>query len=147
MSIYFTGPEDIRGLVNHLRAIDKEAIQDVNKKVRPIGRAVVSDAKSRASYSRRIPGAIRMRTNIANRGNPGITIRVLAAQAPHGRLLEGIARGHTSHISHPVFGNRKKWVRQPTRPYLRPAMQQRRSDFLNAAREGVHDAARRHGFI
>ena len=147
MSLYVQGIDDVRGMINHLRAIDKDAIKELNRTFKATAAPVVAEAKSRAAYSTRIPGAISLRANTANRKRPGVVIRVSAAKAPHGRLLEGMARGHKDRIRHPVFGNRTTWVNQPTRPYLRPAIKGAHPKFLAATGEAVRAAAKKNGFI
>lgn len=84
---------------------------------------IVSDMKSRASYSSRIPGAIRLSVSFAKRRG-GVHIRVNSKRAPHARVLErGNDGSRSTTFRHPVFGDKEVWVSQPTQPFFFPAIQ------------------------
>lgn len=141
------GPEDpseaIRVLQKDLGKIEPE----LRKKLRPALKAaaapIVADAKVRASYSARIPRAISLSIRFAKR-DPGVSMRVRRAVAPHGRTLEGIQGNAT--FRHPVHGHRDRWVNQQTRPYLAPAAEAGMDGALAATVAAVDEVAREQGF-
>lgn len=132
-----------RKLVADLRAIPVELRRELRRELRAAGAPIVADAKSRAAWSSRIPGAIGLRTSASGRGLAA-TIRVRAARAPHARPIENQGRHGT--FRHPVFGNRDRWVPQRARPFLDPAARAGFSRFVQATGKAVETAARRHGF-
>lgn len=109
------------------------------------GRGALSDAKSRASWSRRIPAAIKAQpmvgTGLANR--VGVQLRVSVAAAPHARPYEGLGQGGS--FRHPVFG-RDRWVSQNTRPYIWPAVRGRIPQITADVDTAYEAAARECGF-
>ncbi|HEX4816702.1 MAG TPA: HK97 gp10 family phage protein [Nonomuraea sp.] len=135
--------EAIRLLHKDLGTIEPE----VRKKLRPALKAaaepIVANAKVRASYSARIPRAITLSVRFSKR-DPGVSMRVRRAVAPHGRALEGI-RGNTT-FRHPVHGHRDRWVVQPTRSYLAPAAEAGMDGALAATVAVVDQVARDLGF-
>jgi hypothetical protein len=140
MSIYLTGADDLRGLINHLRAIDKTTIRNLNTELKAAAEPIAADARRRASWSTRIPGAIRVGVS-RSRARPGATIRVATANAPHARPYEGFGK---KSFRRQVYG--KAWVTQPTRPYLMPAVKAGRDGYRAAVEKAVRDAAAKHGF-
>jgi len=122
--------------------------RNVRERFDAAGQPLLSDAKSRASWSTRIPGAITVRafTN-QGRGSLGLQLRADVGVAPHARAYEGLTRGGSAaQFRHPVYGHLDRWVPEPTRPYLSPAVEaagERLPDELLAAFE---DAARELGF-
>lgn len=108
-----------------LKQTEPELAKGLRTALRAAGELVASDARERASYSRRIPGSIRVRTT-------GLTVSVVAggAKAPNAGPLEHGGREGT--FRHPVFGNRGVWVDQPGRPFLHPALYARRAVAVSA---------------
>lgn len=135
--------EAIRQLSKDLEGIPKE----LRKKLRPALKAaaepIVQDAKSRAAWSSRIPRAITLSVRFAKR-DPGVSMRVRSAVAPHGRVYEGI-RGNAT-FRHPTHGHRDRWVAQETRSYLAPAAEAGMDGALAATVEAVDQVAREQGF-
>ncbi|AQZ67637.1 unnamed protein product [[Actinomadura] parvosata subsp. kistnae] len=135
--------EAIRVLQKDLGSIEP----DLRKKLRPAlktaAEPIVADAKVRASWSARIPRAISLSIRFSKR-DPGVSMRVRRAVAPHGRPYEGI-RGNAT-FRHPVFGNRDRWVTQQTRSYLAPAAESGMDGALAATVAAVDETAREHGF-
>lgn len=122
-----------------LRAFAATVRREVRPAIQKAAEPIVADARRRASWSRRIPKAIRV--SVAKRG---VNIVVSSARAPHGRVFEGI-RGNSS-FRHPVFGHRDRWVEQATRPYLSPAVEAGRGKVRAELVSVVEDAARKHGY-
>lgn len=117
-----------------------EQFADVPKELRPaIRRAVneaasgfMADVKADASWSSRIPAAVRTKTSFSQRA-PGVRVYVDASRAPHARPYEGMAKGGNERLfRHPVYGNREAWVTQATRPFFRPNVEKHRQPVLDA---------------
>lgn len=122
-----------------LRAMSKEVRREIRPALRKAAEPMVSEAKARAGWSTRIPGAIRLA--VIKRG---VEIRVSAKRAPHARPYEGITGA--AQFRHPVHGHRDRWVSQKTRPFLDPAVKAHRGKIRPALFKIVEDAARRHGY-
>lgn len=137
--------EAIRKLSKDLNGIPKELRKQLRPALKAAASSIVQDAKVRASWSTRIPRAITLSVRIGKR-DPGISIRVRGAVAPHGRPYEGI-RGNAT-FRHPLFGRRGKgeWMVQATRPYLAPAAEAGMNGALAAAVAAVDQTARNLGF-
>jgi hypothetical protein len=133
-----------KGFQKELKAMNNAVAKELNAEFRDVIRQhVLPDAKANASWSSRIPGAIKPQVT-----QRLIGLRVARKQAPHGRPYEGLqtgARGRST-FRHPVFGNRKVWVSQNTRPFLQPAMDDNREEAVEAAKKAVVSAAERAGF-
>jgi hypothetical protein len=114
--------------------------QDVPAKLRPAIRREVAAAgkgftdavKADASWSSRIPGAVKIKTSFAQRG-AGVRVFVDSKAAPHARPYEGLAPGgNRNAFRHPVYGNREVWVTQATRPFFAKNIAPHRAKFLDA---------------
>lgn len=134
---------EIRALIAELGKIPQELRTALRPELKGVADVIVADARGRASWSTRIPGAITTSVRFGAR-DPGVTIRVRDSKAPHGRAFEGITGA--SDFVHPVFGHRDREVAQSTRPYLEPAALAHMNDVLTAAAETVDRVAREHGF-
>lgn len=114
---------------------------ELRRALRPAIRAgsdeLVRDMRARASYSSRIPNAIRSTVSFAS-SSGGVTIRVDARRAPHARPLEGATNSRGGYFRHPVFGDRTTWVSQPTRPFFFPAIKAGQAQL----RRHIHEAVR-----
>lgn len=110
-----------------------------------IGQAMLSDARSRAGWSTRIPASLEARPiTDMTRGRVGVELRARLSKAPHARAFEGL--GQVGSFRHPVYGNRENWVDQKTRPYLWPAVRGRSRDAERAAQNVYEQVARECGF-
>lgn len=118
-----------------------------------IGQAALSDARSRASWSRRIPSAITTRPiTDMTRGRVGVELRVSKDKAPHARAYEGL--GQSGSFRHPVFADpnvsRSEWTwtqkNSQFRPFVWPAARGRAADAQRAVEQTFEDAARECGF-
>ena len=132
----------IRALAKELDGIPKELRQKLRPALRAAAEPVVQDARSRASWSTRIPRAISMSVRFSR--DPGVLIRVRRSVAPHGRSYEGITGA--SDFVHPVFGHRDREVAEGTRPYLEPAVRAAADNVLATAAGVVEQVAREQGF-
>lgn len=141
--------DDLARLIAALQGVDKRSRPLIRAAVRQAGDGAVRAAKSNASWSSRIPAAIRLNTSFSQR-NPGVRLVVSSRRAPHGRPYEGITGSRS--FRHPVFGrpNRTRrqwrWVSQPTRPFLLPAITKAREPTRRAIAEAIEKAARDSGF-
>ena len=121
--------------------------RSLRKQLRPALRRatspIVADAKRRASWSTRIPAAIRASTSFASR-KPRVSIVVDHRQAPHARPFENL--GQPGIFRHPVYGNYEAWVGQKARPFLFPAVFSHVDEVQAAIDRAVNDAAAQHGF-
>lgn len=125
-------------LAQQLGKVPIELRRELRPKLRAGADAIVRDMKARASYSTRIPGAIRTTVSFAARGG-GVKIRVDSNRAPHARVLErGNLGGRHDTFRHPVFGDTDVWVSQPTRPFFFPAVRAGREQL----KKHISDAVR-----
>jgi len=135
--------QELRKLAKDLDGIPKELRKAMRPALKAAAEPIVQDAKSRASWSTRIPRAISLSVRFSAR-NPGVSIRVRRGAAPHGRAYEGITGA--SDFVHPVFGHRDREVSQATRPYLEPAVLAGADEVVSAVAETVDRVAREQGF-
>lgn len=140
-----TTSEDVRKLVNDIRKIGGQVPRELNKTFKRAAEPVAQQAQANASWSTRIPGAIKVKV-AQSRRFPGAQIVVDKDKAPHSRLYEfGSGRRSTS-FRHQVFGNEDNWVEQSTRPFIRPALVAKGDGFIKACDDAVDIAARLSGF-
>lgn len=146
-------PTDLRSMTPRLR-------RSLRAKLKEAAEPIAADARRRASWSTRIPGAISVTPGIARGSQVVIRFRVSAAKAPHARPYEGLSgRGAVTFFRHPVFGRgltrttRKgvevsadNWVSQKTRPFIEPALRAGRDDALRAVDDAIQATARDAGF-
>jgi rhodanese-related sulfurtransferase len=121
---------EIEFLLADLRAVPRNLQPAIRRAVADAAQAFLSDVREDASWSSRIPGAIRTRTSFAQRGS-GIRVLVDKAKAPHARPYEGLSSGGMQ-FRHPVFGNRDVWVSQQARPFFMPNVEKHREKVLDA---------------
>lgn len=133
------GHVDVVGLRELQRALKRFAPgvhKSFRKRLREIAKVVAADARGRASWSHRIPGAIQPFVTMKAAG-----VRVRAAKAQHGPLYEGGDQQRAT-FRHPLFGDRSHWYTQRTRPFLHPAVEAR-ARFIHAeAVKAVEEAKR-----
>jgi hypothetical protein len=147
--------DELRRLIRDLGKLPADVRGELRPVMRKAGQQALVKARANASWSTRIPAAIRLSVSFASR-RPGVSLVVDRRRAPHGRPFENL--GQPGSFRHPVpntrrrglraaaSGDRRRWVSQRARPFLFPAaedaMQQIDAD-IGAA---VESAARRHGF-
>lgn len=133
-----------------MRALPEAARKAVRPKLRTAGRLVVGDAASRAGWSSRIPGTVRMTTSFrANR--EGVTITAGNRTTPHARAYEDVLqRGKFRHPVHADAKNKTRkgwiWVTQTTRPFLFPAALANQAAATAAVQAALTEAAAELGF-
>ena len=126
-------------VARELKKVAPQLAKELNKELKQVmTREVLPDAKSNASWSSRIPGAIKPQATTRQ-----VALRVARKRAPHARPFEG--RGGGS-FRHPVFGNRSNWVTQSTRPFLKPALDKNAEKAVDGAQKAIATAAKAAGF-
>lgn len=123
-------------LAQMLREVPEDIRRELARELNALGQDVRATAAANASWSRRIPRSLNVRTTFGNRA--GVTITARSAVAPHARPFEGV--GGNAAFRHPLFGDRETWVNQATRPYLLDAADAHRPALVRAAVEAI-DAA------
>jgi hypothetical protein len=88
-----------------------ELRRGVNACVAPL----VNGVREEASWSSRIPDAVRAKTSFAAK-KAGVSVIVDAREAPEARPLNHSDQGGT--FRHPVFGNRDVWRAQAAHPFF-----------------------------
>lgn len=134
---------DMDQVITDLRAIPREVRKELRPVLKRAGEGAATAARAHASWSTRIPGAIRVAVRYGQQ-RPGVTLRVSAGRAPHARAFEGLGRPGV--IRHPLFGDREHWFAQARRPFAWPAVSSRRAEIERNVASVVEMAARRHGF-
>lgn len=129
-------------IVTDLRQIPREVRREVGPGIRKAAGPVLQAARGNASWSSRIPGALRLAVRFGRRTS-GVALVASARKAPHARPYENLGRPGV--FRHPV-GGRDRWVAQRARPFAWPAVRDHRQEIRQAIDDTVTDAARRHGF-
>lgn len=131
-------PAEWKRFLRDLRQLAPEVKKELTRELKGLLGPLSSTAKQNAGWSSRIPGAIGKTVTGSKVG-----LRVSSGKAPHARPFEGLA-GAT--FRHPVFGNRSAWVSQQARPFLLPALEAHRDEFIEKAGDAVDSAAREVGW-
>ncbi|MGW4426430.1 HK97 gp10 family phage protein [Streptosporangium sp. NPDC004631] len=135
---------EIQRLIADLRRVPSELRAELRPAVQRAAREVLAEARSRASWSSRIPGAMRVSVRFTGPA-AGASVIVSATRAPHARPYEGLTtRG--GDFRHPVFGNRDRWVPQAARPFLFPAARATREQVVREIDQAVERVLRRTGW-
>ncbi|MEU8279562.1 HK97 gp10 family phage protein [Microbispora bryophytorum] len=135
--------EEILRVLDVFGPLPAEIRRELRPALRKVAEPVLAQAKANASWSTRIPGAIRISTSFS-RKTAGVAITVSAGKAPHARPFEHLGRPGT--FRHPRFGDREKWVSQTARPFLFPAVSSADEDLVRETGRVVDQTARKHGF-
>lgn len=124
-------------LADMIKDLGGKMPKEIKAKIRPLlrktGQQALTAVRANASWSTKIPRATRLQISLAGK-RPGVAVVTRRNQAPHARPLEH--RGQPGRVRHPLFGNRKKWVTQPARPF----MTQEAPAWQAAVRDGIRDA-------
>lgn len=121
---------------DELRAAPVNIRRNVSRAVRQASNPLMNQMRQNASWSTRIPGAIRGRASASGKLAGAMVITVDSTIAPHARPYEG-ADSPNGFFRHPVFGNEDVWVSEPTRPFFFPAVQQFGPRFQEELTEAV----------
>jgi hypothetical protein len=107
--------KDLRQLYVDLKGVEGNLRVELRKGVKAAAEPIASAVRSAASWSSRIPGAVRVKPSFGARST-GVTITVDGGRAPEARVLEHGGRG--GNFRHPVYGNREVWVSQRAQPFF-----------------------------
>jgi hypothetical protein len=123
-------------LARDLKRAAPEVYAAFRGELRAVAQVVATEAKSRASFSTRIPATIKVRAGVG-------TVKVVAGGpgAPDAAPLENKGRAGT--FRHPVFGDRNVWVEQQARPFLAPALEAHRETVATGIEVAVVRAVER----
>jgi hypothetical protein len=135
--------DEIERLIHDMGRIPDDLRKKLRPRLRIAGRIVADDAKARASWSTRIPRAIRVSTSFTGR-RPGVSVIVNKSKAPHARPYEH--GGEPGKFRHPRWGDRRRWFDQQARPFLAPALQAKGDTAGRLITEAVDQTTRDAGF-
>lgn len=135
--------QDLAALFAAAKAAEGAVQVELRRGIKAAAKPMVDGVKSAASFSSRIPGAVRTKASFAAKGAT-VTITADPKAAPEAAPLNNGDRGGT--FRHPVYGNTDNWVSQTAHPFFvtgarsgQPASER--------AMQGVMDAiARKLGF-
>ena len=120
VELEFSG-ESLDDLAEDLRVSALRFREEVDKTVVKVGEEVGEEAKALARrHSKKVADSIRTIPTpgqVAIRAGEGVPLAALYELGNKGR---GGRKSET--FSHPVFGNRKVWVKQKRHPFLAPAL-------------------------
>jgi hypothetical protein len=140
-------PRSYRDFQRALGKLAPEAQKELNKQFRRMLGPLVAGARARASWSSRIPDAIRPQVT-PNR----VGLRIDRKKAPHGRAYEALRKNavNAQTFRHPVFAGPDRvdwrWVEQRSRPFVLPTIDEHRTQFYEQARRAMATAAEKAGF-
>ncbi len=135
----FQPPTFAAVIARDMRALPEATRRALRPKLRAAGQAIMRDAMGRASWSTRIPGAMRVTTSF-RQGREGVKVTVNGRIAPHARAYEDLTtRG--PEFKHPVFGRKGARAMQATRPFLLPAAQAAAPTVNQMMRDALDEAA------
>lgn len=107
-------------LFAELKAMEGSLQVELRRGIREAAAPMVAAVKANASWSSRIPGAVKAKPAFTAR-RAGVTIQVNAGAAPEARPLENLGKGGM--FRHPVYGNRQNWASQAARPFFFSALE------------------------
>lgn len=133
----------IRRMVRQHGSFPDELRKRLRPKLRAVSQPLLMDARRRASWSTRIPAALRIATSFTRR-QAGVSLVANRRRAPHARPYEGITGN--AEFRHPVFNDRERWVEQRTRPFAGPAADLHGASAVRAVNSAVDEAAKTAGY-
>lgn len=139
--------DEIERLIHDMGRVPDDLRKKLRPKLRVAGRVVADDAKVRASWSKRIPRAVSVRTSFT-KTRPGVSVVVNKNKAPHARAYEH--GGQPGTFAHPRWGDRRA-MRDPrfvqkARPFLAPALEAKGDTAGRLITEAVDETTRDAGF-
>lgn len=139
------GAAGVRIVARDLAKVPEELRAAMRTRLKAAGSGVLRDAAVNASWSSRIPGAMSLQVAFTGR-NPGVTIVVNTAKAPHARPFEGIAARSWRHPVFERYGGATPWVEQAARPYLLPAARAGYDVVVAGVQDALDEVLTRAGF-
>jgi len=136
---------ELQRLIRDLGKIPDDLRKELRPAMRKAAEQVKREAQSRASWSTRIPGAIRVAVKFSGSG-AGASVVVSGAKAPHARPYENL--GNPGTFRHPRWGHREAgdWITQQARPFLFPAARAKADAAAEEIDKAVVAVLRRNGF-
>lgn len=138
-------------LIVDLGEIPKHLRRELRPALRRAAGPILQDARRRASWSTRIPGAIRITTSFSGR-RPGVRLVVDSRKAPHARPYE-MGSKRSRNLRHPVFADPDEdredwtWVNEPRRPFFFPSVNDGKPGVVAESNAAVLAAVRARGFL
>jgi hypothetical protein len=111
---------ELKRLIADFGKLPADLRKEIRTGAQEIGKPVLDEVRTRASWSTRIPAATRISTRFG-KATAGVTIRTSARRAPHARPYEH--GGEPGTFRHPVWrrkGRRTTWVTEAARPFFIP---------------------------
>lgn len=142
LDIQFTSA-DLHQLYVDLKNVEGNLRVELRHAMSALAAPLVSAVKQEASWSSRIPGAVRPKTSFAAK-SAGLSVSVNSKTAPEARPLEH--KGQGGNFRHPVFGDRTTWVAQPARPFFWAAVKSQDRVTDQAMTDVMDAVARKAGF-
>ena len=133
----------IAELVAAFGKIPLEFRKDVGPQLKQAADPILAEAKSLASWSQRIPDAIRASARLSKR-TQGVALVVDRKRAPHARAYEGLGTSGDT-FRHRVYGQ-DTWAEEQKRPFLMPPVAQHRDEVFDAVGKAIEESARKHGW-
>lgn len=131
---------ELRRLIADFEALPAEMRREIRPALRRAGAIVQREAQRRAGFSTQIPPHIKVSTQ-ASGGGTGISVLLSPDAPPHARLYEG-----PEDWWHPVYGNRRRWVKQRARPYFDPAITAKTDEVVEVFDDAIARAFASRGF-
>lgn len=129
----------MKDFARELRLADRKTYLRMNVALREGAQIVADDAKKNASWSTRIPGTIKIKGGLARLSVVAASGAENAKLLPFAKAMEyGSSHQGARWNRHPVFAAKgttaynttSRWVNQPIRPFLRPAVEANRQVVL-----------------
>lgn len=144
MPLEFTGVSELARTFGVLPAELKAALKPA---VLSAAGLIGEQARSDASFSSYIPGAVSVAASFSGSGG-GAVVKVAERGFPHAgevRTYEGNGVSPTP-FRHPVYGNTNAWVTAMTHPFLGPAVEEKHDEAVAVIAEAVAAVAHANGF-
>lgn len=121
----------------------KEIKAQIRPLLRKTGQGALLAVRGNAAWSTKIPRATRLQISLAGK-RPGVAIVTQRTKAEGARPLEH--QGKPGRVRHPLFGNRKKWVVQPARPFMTQEAPKWQAEVRKGIGDAIDQVARRNEF-
>ena len=133
---------ELKRLAADLRKVAPEVRKQLPKRMRQAAEPIRQEAEARKPAS-----DFRVGVRFKASGRDGATVKIVATSRKRPELPGLLERGNAgsrnpSRFRHPVFGDRDVWVEQATRPFLAPALHDKREEAIRNIAEIVDDVER-----
>lgn len=134
---------DMHDLYVALKGVEGNLRVSLRRRLVASVRPVVSEVKTAASFSTRIPKSVKTRVSFAAK-HAQVKIYADRRIAPEAAPLEHGGRAGT--FRHPVFGDRNVWSNQPAHPTFYPTINAHRDQISAEIAKVLDDVATEAGF-